>query len=147
MRHADRDLDHAGRRGDFDDRVQGRDRYLPAFEAEALGGDITFLTERLEALGLGQMLQDLALFACVQGGVPRRAFDAPLNPRLLVGILDMHELDADGPAIGSAEDLQDLPQRGGFQPQHVVDEDRLIEIGFGKAVGLGIQFRMRRGNL
>ena len=50
MRHADGDLDHAVGGGGLDHGVQRRDGDLAAFQAEALGGDVALLAERLEAL-------------------------------------------------------------------------------------------------
>ena len=55
----------------------------------------------------------------------------------------MHVLQRKGAAVGALHDLDDLPHRGGLQPQHIVDEDRAIHVGIGKAVGCGIQFRVR----
>ena len=115
MRHADGDLDHAVGSGGLDHRVQRGDGDLTAFQAEALGGDVALLAERLEALGFGQLLQDGALFVGVQNGQPGRALDAALDPGFLVGVLDVHELDADRAAIGLAEDLHDLPQASRFR--------------------------------
>ena len=51
----------------------------------------------------------------------------------------MHELDADVPAVGAAQDLQDLAHGRHLEPQHLVDEDRAVEVGLGEAVGLGAQ--------
>ena len=56
----------------------------------------------------------------------------------------MHELDADRAAIRLPQDLHDLTQRGGFASQHEVDEDRLVPVGFGEAIGCRVEFRMMR---
>ena len=66
VRHPDGDFHHAVCRGRLDHRVQRRDRDLPAFQAEALGGDVALLAERLEPFGFGQVLQDSALFVGIQ---------------------------------------------------------------------------------
>ena len=104
MRHADGDLVHAVGGGGLDDGVQRGDGDLAALQAEALGGDVALLAERLEAFGLGQLLQDGALFVGVERGEPGRAFDLALDPGFLLGVLDVHELDADRAAIGLAQD-------------------------------------------
>ena len=71
--------------------------------------------------------------------------DALLDPRLLVGIGDVHELDADLAAIGLAQALHDLAQRRGFtQRQRAEYQDRAVPVGFAEAVGRGIEFAMRR---
>ncbi len=146
MRHADGDLVHALRGHRLDHRVQRRDGDLAAFQPEPLGGDVALLAEHLEAFGLGELLQDAALLLRAEGRVPRRAFHAALDPGFLVGVLDVHELDADRAAIGVAQDLHDLAQRRGLAAEHVVDEDRLVEVGVGEAVGVRVQLGMRRRN-
>ena len=55
------------------------------------------------------------------------------------GAGDVHELDADVAAVGAAQDAQDLAHRRGLQAEHLVDEDRAVEVGLGEAVGLGPQ--------
>ncbi len=80
-------------------------------------------------------------------GAPGRAFHLALDPGLLVGILDVHELDADRAAIGLAQDGLDFPQRRGLAAEHVVDEDRLVEIVVGETVGARVQLGVRAGNL
>ena len=147
MRHADGDFPHTGGGGGFDDRVQRGDGDLTPLQPEALRGDVALLAERLEPLGFRQLLQHLALLARVHGVQPRCAFDLALDPGLLFGVLDVHELDADRAAIGVAEDADDFAKGGGFAAQHVIDEDRAVHVGFGEAVRAGIEFRMRRGNL
>ena len=86
-------------------------------------------------------------FSCgVEGSVPRGALDPALDPGFLVGVLDVHELDADRAAIGIAQNLHDLAQAGGLAAEHVVDEDRLVQVGVGEAVGKWVQLGMRGGN-
>src|SRR5690606_38373439 len=68
---------------------------------------------------------------------------ALLDPLLGLGIGDVHELDADGRAIGAAEDLHHLGYGGVFEPQIVVDEDLAVVIGLGEAVAARIEFRRR----
>ena len=43
----------------------------------------------------------------------RHAFDVLLDPSLLVGILDVHVLDAERAAVGVAQDLEDVAERHG----------------------------------
>ena len=54
----------------------------------------------------------------------------------------MHELVADVPAVGQPQDFFDLAHRRGFEAEHVIDEDGPIHIGFGEAVGRGVELRM-----
>ena len=54
----------------------------------------------------------------------------------------MHELDADRAAIGLAHDLDDLPEGRGLVAENVVNKNRTVQIGIGKAVGLGVELGM-----
>ena len=64
------------------------------------------LEERLEGLGLVQLAQDAQLLAAIRLTVWK--FNMILDPASLVGILDMHVFDADGPRIGISQDPEDL---------------------------------------
>ena len=139
MRHADGDLLHPRRRAELDHRLHRGDGAFAAFEAEALGGNVALRAERLEALGLRQLLQDRPLGRHVEGAHPGRALHPLLDPSLLVRRLDVHELDADRPAIGGAHHLHDLADGRRFQPEHVVDEDRPVPVLFREAVGRRVQ--------
>ena len=53
------------------------------------------------------------MWRCSSGGeLGRDAFDVLLDPPLLLGILDVHVLDAQRPAVGVAQDVEDLVQGG-----------------------------------
>ena len=110
-----------------------------AVEAEALGARVLHVGELLEGLRLDQLVEDRALALDGEGDVLVAALDALLDPGLLRRRGDVHELDADVPAVGAAQDLQDLAHGGHLEPQHLVDEDRAVEIGLREAVGLGPQ--------
>lgn len=123
--------------------LQRGDHRLAALKAEALGAGVFGLQELLEALGRGQALQDGALAVHREVGVVAAALDALLDPGLLFRVLDVHELDANRPAIGLVQDVEDLAQRRRFQPERVVQEDRTVEVVRAEAVGRRIQFRVR----
>ena len=55
----------------------------------------------------------------------------------------MHELDADGLAVSAAQNADDLAQRGEFQPQHLVEEDRPVVVGLGESVRARIELLLR----
>ena len=80
-----------------------------AVEAEALGALVLDVDELLEAFGLDQLLQDRLLALGGEGDPLSGALDARLDPGLLLGIGNMHELDAERRAIGARQDLQHLP--------------------------------------
>ena len=55
----------------------------------------------------------------------------------------MHELDADIATIGFVANLDDLLDRRRFQAEHVIDEDRPVEIAFREAVARRIEVGVR----
>ena len=124
------------------DLLERRDHRLAAVQAEALGAGELDVQEALELLGLDQPLQDGALALGGELGLVADALDALLDPGLLVRMLDVHELDADRAAVGLAQHLHDLAQGRRLQPEHVVEEDRPVHVGFGEAVGLRIELRV-----
>ena len=139
MRHADDDLLDAELAAALDDLLQRRHHRFRAVEPEALGARVFHVGEGLEQLGLDQLVEDRALAFGGEGDVLVLALDALLDPRLLRRRGDVHELDADVPAVGAAQDLQDLADGRHLEPQHLVDEDRAVEVGLREAVGLGSQ--------
>ena len=72
------------------------------------------MQKALEPLSVGELLQYLtAAFFCEVRAIVV-ALDTLLNPRLLVGVLDMHELIADVPTISQSKDFFDLAHRRDF---------------------------------
>ena len=140
--HADHDFLDAELAAALDDLLQRRDHGLGAVQAEALGAGVFDIGELLENLGLDQLVEDRPLALGRERDVLVAALDALLDPRLLRRVGDVHELDADVPAIGAAQDLDDLADGGRLQPQHLVDEDRPVEISVGEAVEIGAQLPM-----
>ena len=51
----------------------------------------------------------------------------------------MHELDAEGLAVGAPQDRQDLSQRPELQPQNHVEKDLAVHVGLGEAVGARVE--------
>ena len=139
MRHADDDLLHAERAAALDDLLERRDHRFAAVEAEALGAGEFQVAELLEAFGLDQLVEDRALALAGEGDLLVRPLDALLHPGLLRRIGDVHELDAERLAVGAPQDREDLAQRREFEPEHLVEEDRAVHVGFGEAVGARIE--------
>ncbi len=144
VRHAEDDLVDAQGAAALDHLLQRRDHGLAAVQAEALGAGETLVQEALEALGLDQLLEDGQLAFLGEGVLLElvRAFEALLQPGLLVRLGDVHELHADVAAVGALQDLQHLADRAGLQAQDAVQEDRAIHVGGGEAVELGRQLRV-----
>ena len=93
VRHAEHDVGHPGVGSVTAQRVQHRDERFRALEAEALLPEVLGVQEALERLGRVETLEDPALLLRRSDGM--RAFDPLLDPLLLVGLLDVHVLDAD----------------------------------------------------
>ena len=142
MRHAEHDFLDAQLAGLLDDRLDQRDGALGALEGEPLGAHVLDVQEALEALGLVELREDFLLFVVGQLGGVARALDALLNPRLLVGILDVHELDADLRAIGLLDHRQHLAQRRRLEAERAVGEDLAVEVIGSEAVGRRIELGM-----
>jgi hypothetical protein len=83
---------------------------LAALEGEALLADELGLQEGLEGLGGVEPAQDAHLLVARRLGVAD--LDLPGSTALL-GVLDVHVLDADGAAVGVAQDPEDLAQLAG----------------------------------
>ncbi len=141
MRHADHDLLHAERAAALDDLLQRRDHRLAAIEAEALGAGKLQVAEFLEAFGFGELVEDGALALAGEADLLVATLDALLHPGLLRWIGDVHELDAERLAIGAAQDREHLADGREFEAEHLVEEDRAVEIGLGEAVGSRIELR------
>ncbi len=108
VRHPDGDLVEPALGGRLADLVDQRDGGLAALEAEALLADELGLQEGLERLGLVELEQDPQLL--LAGRLHVRLLDALLDPAALLGVLDVHVLDADGAAVGVAQDAEDVAQ-------------------------------------
>src|SRR6185437_12028889 len=142
MGHAESDILQAELAAALDDLLERRNHRFRAVEAEALGARILDVEEILETLGLDQFTKDRALSLRRELDFLVRPLDPLLNPGLLRRIGDMHEFEADGPAIGPPEDRQHLAHGREFKPEHVIDEDAAVVIGLLKSVGRGMKLLM-----
>ena len=99
----------------------------------------------LQPLRLDHALHDHAAAFEGEVGAVLDVLDALLDPRLLVGIGDVHVLDADLAAVGLAQPVHDLAQgRGIAEAERAEDQDRAVPVGLAEAVGRGIELAMRR---
>ena len=80
----------------------------PPSRREALLADELGLQEGLERLGLVELQQDPQLLLARRLRV--RLLDPLLDPAALLGIHDVHVLDAGGAAVGVAQDPEDVAQ-------------------------------------
>ena len=142
MGHAEHDLLHAQLPAAFDDLFQRGDHRFAAIDTETLGAEKAHAGEFLEAFRLDQLVQDGALAFRGEGNLLVRSFDAALQPVLLLRIVDVHELIADGPAIGAAQIGHDLARGGMFQPHHPIHENGTVHILVMEAVERRIELGM-----
>src|SRR5437879_9105262 len=139
MRHAQNDLLHAEIAAALDDLLQRRDQRFSAVEAKALGAGELEVAEFLKTFGLDQLVQDRATALAGETDFLVRPLDTLLDPGLLRGVRDVHELDAKRLAVGAFADRNDLAKRAVFEAEHVIEEALAVEIGFGEAVGARIE--------
>src|SRR5215475_2714691 len=139
MRHAHHDFLHAEIAAALDDLLQRGDQRLGAVETEALGAGELDVAEFLEALGFDQLVENRATAFTGEADLLVRALDALLDPGLLRGIGDVHELDAERLTVGALADRDDLAQRAVFEAEDVIEEDLAVEIGLAEAVRARIE--------
>jgi len=139
MGHADNDVLDAKRPATLDDLLHGRYGGLSAVQAEALGSGKSLGQKALEALGLDELLEDGDLAFLCEGDLLVGAFDAPLQPRLLSRIADVHVLHPDRAAVRALQDREDFADGRGLETEHIVEKDRSVEVGLRKAVAGGIE--------
>src|SRR5689334_20818652 len=139
MRHANDDLAHAERAAALDDLLQRRDHGLAAVEAEALGPGEFHVAELLEAFGFDELVENGALALAREGDFLIRSLDALLDPALLRGIGNVEEFDAKRLTIGSAQDGDDLADGAELEPEHMIEKNPPVEIGFAKTVRARIE--------
>ena len=138
--HADDDLLHAERAAALDDLFQRRNHRFGAIETEALGTGEFQVAEFFETLGLHKLVEDGALALPGESNLLVGAFDAFLDPALLRAIGDVQEFDAERLAVGAPQDADDLTDGAEFEAEHLVEENRAIEIGVAESIGVRIEF-------
>ena len=125
-----------GRR--LEDGVEDGDQALAALDAEALLADPLGAEELLEGLGGVEPVEDVALVLDVER-LLALALDLLLDPVLLVQVLDVHVLDADGAAVGVAQHPQDLAEDRLVLAPQAAGEELAVEVPDGEPVGRGVE--------
>src|SRR5262252_156434 len=111
MGHGDDDLLDFLLGGLVDSKVQERDQAFPPFQRESLGPEVFPAEKFLEDDRVGQPGEDANLFLAAKVESILRPLHALLQPVSDCQFVNVHELDADRPAIGVAEPIEDFPQR------------------------------------
>src|SRR6185436_12141298 len=139
MRHADNDLFNAQRAAALDDLLQRGNHGFAPVEAESFRAGEFQIAEFLEAFSLDQLVEDGALALAGETDLLVGPFDALLDPGLLRGVGDMHELDPERLAISAADDRQDFAQGAELEPKHPIKKDRPVVIAVAETVRSGIE--------
>src|SRR5579871_879688 len=139
MCHAEADVLHAEGAAALDDLFERGNHRFAAIQPEPLGAGEFQVAELLESFGFDQFVEDRAFALAGEGDLLVRTFDSLLDPALLLGIRDVHELDAEGLAVGAPKNGHDLPQCPEFEPKNAIKEDLAVEIRIAEAVGAGIK--------
>ena len=132
VRHTDAHLVEVVARGAAQDAVEQGDDGLAALEREALLADELRLQEGLEGLGGVEPSHDPHLL--VAAGLLVGPLDLVLDPLALVGVLDVHVLDAARAAVGVAQDAEDLAQLEEGRPAEAAGREGAVEVPEGQAV-------------
>ena len=140
MGHADDDVVDAGIAGSLNRQIEQRDQRLATLDRKALGPDELLLDELLEDDRVGQAGQNAQLAAAAQLQTVSRPFHALLQPLALGEIVDVHELHANGAAVGFAQPFNDLARRIRIAARERVGGNLLIQIRFPDPVIGGVQF-------
>jgi len=109
--------------------------------ARSASAHVAGVEEALEDLGRVEQLQDVLLLVLLHGG--RHALDLLLDPALLHRVLDVHVLDAERPAVGVAQDVEDLVERGHFEGGQPVGHEAPRQVPDGEPVGERVELGVR----
>ena len=143
MRHADNSFAKAKLVAAFENLFNRRNHRFGTIHAKAFGAGIFLMQIAFKFFGIDQTFINRLLTLDGEISTVADGFDTFLNPGFLRRILNVHEFDADGAAIGFAQHFDDFAQGCGFQTQHIIDEYRAIPVIFAKTIGFRIKFRMQ----
>ena len=138
VRHAHHDFFQPQLRPALHHLFQRRDDSLTTIKAKTLGANIFFMEILFKIFGRNQTFINRHFTAFGEGRLVADAFDAFLNPSLLLRVLDMHELNPDGAAISIAHNRENFAQSCDFSAQNKIDKDRPIHIAFVKPIRGGV---------
>ena len=144
MGHADNHLTKSNLAATLEDLLKGRDYGFTTIKAKTLGAGVFFVQIALKLGGVDKPLINRLLAAYGKICPIANSFNSFLNPRLLRRILNMHEFDTDGAAIGFAQQGEDFAQRCRFKAKHIINKDRSVPIILTKSVCCRIKLWMNR---
>ena len=139
MRHADDNILNAQRTATFDDLFQCGDQCLAAIQTETLCAHVFNMQEFFKTFGFDQFVQNRLTSFAGKGDFFAKSFDPLFQPCGLFGVRDMHVLQRECAAIGSAHDINDLAHGCDLQSQDIVQENWAIHVRICKPIILWIK--------
>ena len=118
----------------LDDGIEQGDEHLPALERKPLLAHVILVQKVLEQFSGVQLVDDPPLLLEIEGGPVAYRLHPLEQPVADVEVLDVHELDADGPAVSLAEDRQQLAERAVIVRSELAEEDP-VQVGLGEPEG------------
>jgi hypothetical protein len=133
--HADHDLLDAANAALLDEVVEHRDQRVTAFQRKALLADVLGVQVALEALGRGELPEDVALLLRREAVVQHSLLEAVLQPQALLGLRHVGELRADVAAIDLPELRDHVAQLHAFRDaaDPAAREELRVEVGLRQA--------------
>ena len=125
--HADHDFLHALGARLLDQLVHGGNKALATFERETLLAYVLGVQEALQAFGCRQAVQNVFLLLRREIRLAANGLQLLLPPTLLVLVRGVHELGAQGAAVGLAQGIHQVAQTHGVAAEEGVAG---IENGF-----------------
>ena len=150
--HAQHRRVHVIGSGQREHLVEDRNGRLGPFQTKTLLAEKLRAEELFERIGLVEQVEDVDLLVAGQGE-GFSALHLLLNPALLVHLLHVHELDADGSAVRVAQHPEDLAEGQAILAADAgVDAPRTglklaVEVPDGEAVGDRVEFLVDLGDL
>ena len=141
MGHPQNNAGHALLTGVFDGEIQQRNQALAAFQGKALRPDEFCPDKLLEHHRVRQSRENAKLSLPAEGQPVLRALHAFLQPIAHPIIVNVHELNADGAAVGAAQPLDDLAQGQLTLRLHRRAGKGTVQVGLGESVTRQVELR------
>jgi hypothetical protein len=139
VRHANNNFLHPAPARALDQFVHGSNEALAAFQAETLLAHVLGVQVTLQAFGRCELVENLALFFGAEVWPAQVLLQPLLPPALFGGVGAVHELGADGAAVGGPQGLNDGAQGHGLAAKVAVDgAEADVHVRLGQVVKRGL---------
>ena len=144
VRHAHHDFFRAEGSALFDQRVEQRNQRFGAFDRESLFAEEPGVQEFFERLGRDQQFENAPRFVRRKCRAIENRLHPLLEPRPLLLVRDVHELDAERSAIRRLQLCEQIAKRLGRRTQKAAGAERAAQVFFREAELVQLQERMGR---